>query len=181
MREDNELIQRCKEGNLEAFEMLVEKYRNQAVNIAYSLLGCRADGEDVAQESFIKIYRSIGGFKEQSKFSTWLYRIVVNTAYDFLRRKKQPLVSLDDIEYVPSVLPKDTELQGSKELINEALASVPFEYRSVLILREIEGLSYKEISEALKISIGTVESRIFRGRAMLKDFLIKKGVFKNEL
>ncbi len=181
MREDIELIQRCKEGDLEAFEMLVKKYRNEAVNIAYSLLGCRADGEDVAQESFIKIYHNIGGFKEESKFSTWLYRIVVNTAYDFLRRKKYAPISLDDIKYTPSVLLKETEFQSNNELINEALTEIPFEYRSALILREIEGLSYKEIAEALKISIGTVESRIFRGRAMLKDFLIKKGVFKNGL
>lgn len=161
--------------------MLVKKYRGEAVNIAYSLLGCRADGEDVAQESFIKIYRNIGGFKEKSKFSTWLYRIVVNTACDFLRRKKNAPISLDDIKYTPSVLPKERESQGNKELINEALAKIPFEYRSALILKEIEGLSYKEIAEALKISIGTVESRIFRGRAMLKDFLIKKGAFKNGL
>ncbi len=181
MREDGELIQRCKEGDLEAFEMLVKKYRNEAVNIAYSLLGCRADGEDVAQESFIKIYRNIGGFKEKSKFSTWLYRIVVNTAYDFLRRKKDTPISLDEINCAPSVLPKEPESQSNKELINELLTKIPFEYRSALILREIEGLSYKETAETLKISIGTVESRIFRGRAMLKGLLIKKGVLKNEL
>jgi len=181
MREDIELIQRCKEGDLEAFEMLVKEYRNQAVNVAYSLLGCRAEGEDAAQEAFIKIYRGIGGFKEESKFSTWLYRIVVNTVYDFLRRKKHAPISLEDIKYEPSVLSKETEFQDSKELINEALTRLSFKYRSVLILREIEGLAYKEIAEVLKISIGTVESRVFRGRALLKDFLRKKGVFKDEL
>ncbi len=180
MSEDIELIQRCKEGDLEAFEMLVKKYQNQAVNIAYSLLGCRLDAEDAAQESFIKIYRNIGGFKEESKFFTWLYRIVVNTAYDFLRQKKHTPISLDDddIKYTLSVLPKETEFQSSQELLNAALAKLPFEYRSVLILREIEGVSYQEIAETLKISIGTVESRLFRGRAMLKGFLLKKGVLK---
>ncbi len=181
MREDIELIQRCKKGDLEVFEMLVKKYRNRAVNIAYSLLGCRADGEDVAQEAFIKIYRKIGGFKEKSSFSTWLYRIVVNTAYDFLRRKKHAPIPLDDIKYTPSVPAQETEFLNSKELINEALEKLPFKYRAALILREIEGLSYKDIAETLKISTGTVESRIFRGRAMLKDFLLKKGEFKNEL
>ncbi len=181
MKEDHELIQRCKNGDVEAFEMLVKKYHNQAINIAYSLLGNQADGEDIAQESFIKIYRGIGGFKEESSFSTWLYRIVVNTAYDFLRRKKHTPVSLDNLKYSPSVPPQETEFLGSKELINDALAKIPFEYRAALILRELEGLSYKEIAETLKISIGTVESRISRGRAMLKDFLLKKGEFKNEL
>ncbi len=183
MSEDIELIQRCKAGAWEAFEMLVKKYQNQAINIAYSLLGSRPDSEDVAQESFIKIYRNISGFKEESRFSTWLYRIVINTAYDFLRRRKHPPLSLDndDIKHAPFVLPQETEFQSNQELLNEALAKLPFEYRSVLILREVEGVSYQQIAEALKISIGTVESRLFRGRAMLKEFLLKKGAFKSEL
>lgn len=181
MNEDVELIQKFKNGQLQAFQMLVKKYQNTAINIAYSLVNNRQDAEDIAQESFIKVYRSIDSFKAEAQFSSWLYRIIVNTAYDFLRRKKHIPVSSSDIEYMSAVDPKGTEDPCIKELIRDALIEIPFEYRSALVLREIEGLSYEEIARALKISIGTVESRIFRGRTMLKDILIKKGVLKNEV
>jgi len=179
MNEDNKLIQRFKNGELEAFEMLVKKYQNTAINIAYSLIGNRADAEDIAQESFIKVYRNINSFREEAKFSSWLYRIVVNNAYDFLRHKKDT-VALDEIGDISSGL-KESEDVLTKELIKDALAKIPFEYRSTLTLREIQGLSYEEIAQVLKIGIGTVESRLFRGRTMLKDILIKKGVLENEV
>ncbi len=159
--------------------MLVKKYQNIAVNIAYSLTRNRMDAEDAAQESFLKIYGSINSFRGDSKFSSWLYRIVVNKAYDLLRKRKHT-VQLDEISEISSeTKPFGAELM--KQLISDCLALIPFEYRSALTLRDMQGLSYEEIAQVLNISVGTVESRIFRGRRMLKEILMKKGVLKDEM
>ena len=161
--------------------MLVKKYENLVTNVVYGLTGNRHDAEDLAQDVFMKVYHNINSFKGESKFSSWLYRVTVNSAYDALRRNKHKPVSLDEFENFDIA---DTKERGdllAKELIQQALTKIPYEYRVTLVLKEIEGLSYQEIAESLKISIGTVESRIFRGRAMLKDILARKGVVKNEL
>lgn len=181
MKEDGELVQRFKNGELEAFEMLVKKYQITAVNIAYPLLNNRHDAEDIAQEAFIKVYQGIDSFRQDAQFSSWLYRIVVNTAYDFLRRKRYKAVSLDEIDYASVASPEKEEDFSAQELIRTALLKIPFAYRSALVLREIVGLSYAEIAQTLKINIGTVESRIYRARALLKKILLEKGGLKNEL
>ena len=179
MTEDSVLVQRFKKGDPEAFEMLVKKYQNIAVNIAYSFTRNRMDAEDAAQESFLKIYGSINSFRGDSKFSSWLYRIVVNKAYDLLRKRKHT-VQLDEISEISSET-KPSEAELMKQLISDCLALIPFQYRSALTLRDMQGLSYEEIAQVLNISVGTVESRIFRGRRMLKEILMKKGVLKDEM
>jgi RNA polymerase sigma-70 factor (ECF subfamily) len=176
MEEDLGLIERFKEGALEGFEMLVKKYHNRVVNIAYSLVGNLSDAEDIAQETFIKVYHSLNTFKAQAKFSSWLYRITMNTAYDLLRRNKHKAAQLDDIDLSGISDKKDPADILSREVIQDALDKLPYNFRSTLVLREIEGLSYEEISQALNISIGTVESRISRARCMLKKILIKRGI-----
>jgi RNA polymerase sigma-70 factor (ECF subfamily) len=181
MDQDLELIAKFKSGDLGGFEMLVKKYQNMVVNVVYSLTANRHDAEDIAQDVFMKVYHNISSFRAEAKFSSWLYRIAVNTSYDYLRRNKLKPVSIDEFENFDIA---DTRQNGdllAQELVQQALTKIPYEYRSALVLKEIEGLSYQEIAEALKISIGTVESRIFRGRQMLKDILSKKGVFKNEM
>ena len=181
MDQDLELINQFKAGDLGGFEMLVKKYQNRAINIAYALNHNVANAQDIAQEVFLKIYNNIGSFRGQSKFSSWFYRIVVNTSYDFLRRNRNKNISIDD-ESCPEIADsRKCEDSLAKELVKEVLEKVPFEYRSAIVLKEIEGLSYQEIADTLKISIGTVESRIFRARKMMKDILVKKGVFANEL
>lgn len=181
MDQDLELIERFKSGDLGGFEMLVKKYQNMTVNVACGLVGNLHDADDVAQEAFLKVYHNIDSFRAQSKFSSWLYRITVNCAYDHLRKHKQKAVSLDSFENFDIPDTKESGDILAKELVQAALQRIPYEYRSALVLKELEGLSYQEIAEALKISIGTVESRIFRGRSMLKDILTKKGVLKNEM
>ena len=96
MEDDLGLIERFKQGALEGFEMLVKKYHNRVINIAYSLAGNVHDAEDIAQETFIKVYHSLNTFKAQAKFSSWLYRITMNTAYDLLRRNKYKTVLMSD-------------------------------------------------------------------------------------
>ena len=176
MDQDLELINRFKNGDSGGFEMLVKKYHNRVINIVYSLTRNKTDAEDIAQEVFLKIYFELDNFKAQAKFSSWFYRITVNSTYDFLRRQKHRLASLEDNDYTN--IPDKTKTPDilAQELIQEALKNIPFEFRCAIILREIEGLSYEEISQALKISLGTVESRIYRAREMLKNILIQKGV-----
>lgn len=179
MDEDLEYIKRFREGDLGGFEMLVKKYQNRALNIAYSLALNLSSAQDIVQEAFIKIYNNISSFRNEAKFSSWLYRIVVNCSYDYLRKNKNQAFPIDDALLLSLADDSNPPDPLAKELVDWALSRVPFKYRSVIVLREIEGLSYGDISRVLKIGIGTVESRLFRGRQLLKESLIKKGVFKD--
>lgn len=181
MDEDLGYITRFKSKDLGGFEMLVKKYQGRALNIAYSLTSNLSSAQDIAQEVFIKIYNSLQSFRAESKFSSWFYRIVVNSAYDFLRKNKYQPISLEDPACHGLFLIEKNPDPLAKELVEWALSKVPFKYRSALILREIEGLSYGDISKALGIGVGTVESRIFRGRKILKNILLEKGVLKDAL
>jgi len=178
INEDSLYIERFLGGEVEGFEMLVRKYQDRVLNIVYSLLGQDRESEDIAQEVFLKVYHNIGSFRQRSQFSTWLYRIVVNTAYDFLRKRKN---FVSDGTVAEETLatddgPADTLLKKEREaMLEQALANIPLKYRSALVLKDIEGLSYSQISEVLGCSIGTVESRIYRGRQFLKEYLFKLG------
>lgn len=176
MDQDRELILSFRGGNEEAFDMLVKKYHSRAINIAFSLLANLTDAEDVAQEVFFNIYRKLKDFRMDSSFPTWLYRIVVNSSYDLMRKRKVGHIPLDDValELIPAVEDKSDYLK--KEVIKAALEGLPFQYRSAIVLREMEGLSYAQIAKILNTNIGTVESRIFRARQMLKEVFLKKGV-----
>lgn len=176
MNEDLELINKFKAGQMEGFEMLVRKYRSRLINIANSITGNASDAEDIAQEAFLKIYHNLKGFRNQAKFSSWLYRITLNAAYDHLRKNKHKNTSLDEMDYSRVADNKTSEDILAKETLQKALDKVPFDFRSALVLKEIEGLSYEEISQALKIRLGTVESRIFRARTMLKNLLRRKEI-----
>jgi RNA polymerase sigma-70 factor (ECF subfamily) len=182
MDHDSGFIERFNSGDLEGFKMLVKKYQNTALNIAYSFTLNTTDAQDIAQEAFLKVYHNLKGFRGESKFSSWLYRIVANCAYDFLRKNKRNVISLDELPaYAEISAPENREDPLLKNLFKWALLKIPLEYRSVLVLRELEGLSYQDISRALKINIGTVESRLSRARSALKEVLLKKGVLKNEV
>lgn len=154
--------------------MLVRKYHNRIINIANSLSGNAADAEDIAQEAFLKVYHNLKDFRNQARFSSWLYRITLNTAYDHLRKNKRKTASLDELDYSRIPDNKNSEDILAKETLRKALDKIPFDFRSALILKEIEGLSYEEIAQTLKIRLGTVESRIFRARRMLKNLLTPK-------
>lgn len=185
---ETELIALCKKGDRNAFNELVLMHQNRIMNIAFGMLSNTDDAADAAQEVFIKVFRNIGGFKEQSSFSTWIYRVTVNVCNDILRKNsRHKTVSLnmhfDDEEHEFDI--KDTsmtpdELVHTAEIQNEvryAVSKLKPEYKAVITLYDIEGLPYDKISEILKIPMGTVKSRLSRARTALKKELTKKRNF----
>jgi RNA polymerase sigma-70 factor (ECF subfamily) len=181
---DWELVRRCKEGDRQASRELVERYQRRVVAIALGMLHDREDALEVSQEAFAKVFTNIQQFKEESSFYTWLYRIVVNLAIDRQRqRSRQPLLERNDqeegdsyrIDAIPDAASADPyEQVKDKELgerIRAALAELTPAHKAVILLREVEGLSYEEISEVLQCSRGTVMSRLHYARKRLQSRL----------
>ncbi|MFH1245023.1 MAG: sigma-70 family RNA polymerase sigma factor [Candidatus Omnitrophota bacterium] len=180
--EDDILIERYLNGEEEGFTMLVQKYQERVLNIVHSLNGAVSGAEDIAQEVFVKVYKNLAYFNKKCQFSTWLYRITVNTAYNYFKREKR-YTSLDNFPDIDDGTAQKTrdklEAQEKQQWINKALEKLPFKFRSVVVLKDLEGLSYKDIAQTLGCRIGTVESRLFRARQMLKTTLspiLEKGV-----
>jgi len=168
-------------GDPDAFETLVRRYQTRVVNYALAIVRDTGEAEDVAQETFIRAHRSLGRFRRESSFKTWLYTIATNTARSALdrraRRKRVADQSLDDdtqaqrAERVPSPGPDVETALVAREAIDSALATLSEELRVAVVLRDVEGLDYKEIAEVTDVPIGTVESRIFRARRQLQTLL----------
>ncbi len=180
MLTDEALIEQARAGGSEALEQLLERHERNIYHIALRTLGNRDDAMDMAQEAIIKIVRSIRGFKSDSTFKVWAYRITVNACLDELRkRKKRKTISLDAyLEASGREIPDTAEAPETrlicadlKVTLEKAIADLPEEYRAALVLRDITGLSYQEVAEALNISLGTVKSRLNRARNILKDKL----------
>ena len=181
------IVQRVLEGDTNAFEELVLEYEKKVYNVALRMLNNSEDAADMTQEAFIKAYNSLSGFRGDSKFSVWLTRIVSNLCLDFMRsRNRRPTVSLSmededgedvqlDIADTSQSPEQLLERSLTRESVRRGLQSLPEDYREILLLREIQGLSYDEIAAALDIEVGTVKSRIFRGRKKLCESLIKDG------
>lgn len=175
---DEELIAAFLEGDQSAFEELVRRYETQVFNLAYRILGNRTDALDVSQEVFILLFRKLGTFRSESRFSTWLYRVATNACRDYTRKKRYHL-SLssradEDMPEWEEMLPGDEEnpddLLISAELqgrVRAAIRELPIKFREVVFLHDIEGYNYNEISEILGISLGTVKSRLNRARHRL--------------
>jgi len=178
------LVQKCKQGDVEAFEVILKIYEKKIYNFAYRMLGDKEDAMDTTQEVFIKVYKSINTFKGNSSFSTWLFKIAKNVCIDYLRKNgKARICSLDktikidgeeikketpDTSNLPEEIIKRKELQ---RVVHKAIARLPEKYKAAIILRDLQNFSYKEIAEILNCSIGTVKSRIGRGRKELKNIL----------
>lgn len=191
---ENRLIKEAKSGSVEAFEELIKQCQKKVFNIAYKMTGNYDDANELAQEAFIRAYKSINKFKGDSLFSTWIYRITTNVCLDELRkRKNQKVISLDeDIKYndeevkqqIKDESPGPEKILEKKEingLIRECIESLPPDYKTVIILRDIEGFSYEEISKIVNCPEGTVKSRINRARKTLRDiFKNKKELFNEE-
>jgi len=184
---EKHLLERAKKGDIAAFELLVEGYQKKAFNIAYRMLGNYDDANDLVQETFIRIFKSIKNFKEQSSFSTWVYRITTNVCLDELRkRKNKNFVSIDeDIKLDDSDVkrqiesdaptPEETlERKEIKKIVGDAIGELSEEHRLVVVLRDIQGFSYEEIARITKCPEGTVKSRINRARQALKEVLKTK-------
>ena len=181
------IVRKVLGGDANAFETLVLEYEKNVYNIALRMTGNSEDAADMTQEAFIKAYNSLQSFRGDSKFSVWLYRIVSNVCLDFLRSKnRRPTVSLsvEDDDGEDTQLDVADESQSpdllldrklTRESVRRGLDSLPPDYRQILLLREIQGLSYDEIAQALGLEVGTVKSRIFRARKRLCNFLIDDG------
>lgn len=185
--QEAQIVQRVLRGDVNAFEKLVLEYEKSVYGITQRMTGNAEDAADMTQETFIKAYNSLASFRGDSKFSVWLYRIATNVCLDFLRsRGRKPTVSLsvedDDGEEVQldiadeSQSPEQLLERGlTRDAVRRGLDSLSPEYRQILLLREIQGLSYEEIAVALTLEVGTVKSRIFRARKRLCAFLVKDG------
>lgn len=185
-RSDRELVRASRQGDKEAFRELVERYQRKIVSVALGMVHNREDALEIAQETFVKAYESLGNFKGDSSFYTWIYRIVVNLAIDFQRReRRRPTVGLEDqslggsgegydIPAKEETLTDPFEQTHAREIggrVAEAVNELTPDHKAVILLREVEGLSYDEISRVMQCSKGTVMSRLHYARKKLQKKL----------
>jgi RNA polymerase sigma-70 factor (ECF subfamily) len=184
-----QIISAVLSGDTDAFEALVLENRRQVYNLALKMTKNEQDAYDLSQEAFLKAFRSLDKFRGDSKFSVWLYRLTSNLCLDFLRaQKRREKVSLsyenDEDEQQELEIPDERfsperilEQNNLRESISSALDALPEDYRSIIVMREMDGLSYDEISARTGLELGTVKSRIFRARKKLCALLSKDGNF----
>jgi RNA polymerase sigma-70 factor, ECF subfamily len=183
-RDEAELVSELQAGSESAFDYLVTHFHASVYNLVHGILGDAADAADVTQEVFLRVFRGIGGFRSSSSLKTWIYRVSVRQALNHRRwcwrhHRMQVSIDADGEETFPGIELKDGEATPFEQFamhevqarVRGALAAVPPVFRSAVILRDLEGLSYEEVAEVLEISVGTVKSRILRGRRMLKELL----------
>ena len=178
-------IEAAKGGDPDAFEALVRAYEKRVFALTLRLCGNPEDAEEAAQEAFLSAWRGLASFRGDASFSTWLYRLTSNACMDLLRRERRggACLSLDDEELNvdapdPGESPQEAaERTELRHAIEEGLRTLPPDYRAVLILRELHQLSYDEIARAVDADLGTVKSRISRGRKLLRKFLLETGNF----
>ena len=178
---DLSLVRRVKKGDYRAFDLLVLKYQSRVMATVFKYVKEKELAEDITQEAFVKSFKSIDSFREESSFYTWIYRIAVNTAKNYLisvKRREETLLSdfSGDDNYVPEKLDVDSpqdRLSASelRDLIFESLTTLGEETRTALSLREFDGLSYEQIAQIVNCPVGTVRSRIFRGREVIEEIV----------
>ena len=173
------LVKRAKSGDYQAFDLLVLKYQSRLISTAFKFVKDVQIAEDIVQDSFIKAFNALESFREDSSFYTWIYRITVNTSKNFLvsKKRKSELLNSDlseeasyEIEPVETYSPEDL-LQATqlKKVITETIDQLGEDTRTALTLRELDGLSYEQIAEVVNCPVGTVRSRIFRGREVIDE------------
>lgn len=181
MQSDELLLRRAQKGDAEAFEELMVAQESRMYAIALRMMGNREDAQDCAQEAMVRIYRAMGSFKGQSSLATWIYRITMNTCLDELRRRKvRKVTSLDTLVesgWSPTdkgETPEEYGLRSEKQtVLNDAIQSLPDDMRAAIVLRDIKGYTYDEIADILNANVGTIKSRISRGRERLREILSK--------
>ena len=189
---DADLVRLCQAGDTAAFDQLVVRYRTRIFGMIYNMVHSEQDAWDLAQDSFLKAWKSIGRFRGQSSFYTWIYRIVMNVTIDWLRKKQikaggaefDDSIQLKEVDPASKTSPKPdalpSERMEQKEIrseIDKAIAQLSPEHRAVILMKEIDGMQYHEIAEALGCSIGTVMSRLFYARKKLQNLL--KDCYEN--
>ena len=176
---EEQLIHRAVKGDGAAFTELMTQHESRMYAVTLRMCANREDAQDCLQDAMLRVYRSIGGFKGQSSFSTWVYRITMNTCLDELRRRKTRNASSLDTMLEGGWSPTDGENGPEKQavaseqrrVLNSAIADLPEDMRSAIVLRDVQGFSYEEIAEMLEVNIGTIKSRISRGREKLRQIL----------
>ncbi|MBR4110118.1 MAG: sigma-70 family RNA polymerase sigma factor [Clostridia bacterium] len=188
MIDEKILISKAKEGDNKAFEEIISLYEKRVFSTIYYMVKNENEVEDIAQEVFIKIYRNLKNFKEESSLYTWIYRITINVCIDELKKKKNVVyidekletadgemeIQLEDTAKGPEHLAEDEEL---KQKITNCIRKLPIDQRTMIVLRDIKGFTYMEIAEMTKINLGTVKSKINRARTALKQILEEDGTF----
>lgn len=190
-RSESKLLKQAKAGDSEAFAGIVELYLPKIFSLCVKLTGNKEDAEDCVQESFIKVWTSLGDFRENSSLYTWIYRIAANTCNDYLRKKsRHPVLSLEgdgtESDDAPLAHIKDERPLPDEQLVKAEsaehvrmlLLELPDNMREVLILRDLQQLSYREISKAIDVTEGTVKSRLFRARHEMMKLLEKRELFE---
>jgi len=188
--EDRALVERVQAGDKEAFRTLVERHQRRAFSIAMALVRDENDARELVQDAFLRVYKNIGGFQGQSSFFTWLYRIITNLSIDLIRKPGRQVAELDEsrvtdsedagpskdfpfLSRIDGSDPADVVRRGEIALrLREALAALPDYHRGVILMREVEGLSYEEMAQAMKVSKGTIMSRLFHARQKLQKALV---------
>ena len=187
--EDAQRVSLCKNGDVDAFEVLVKKHQKRMLNIAYRMIGSYEDACEVVQDAFVSAFKGINNFEERARFSTWLYTIVINLSRNRLKQLRiksyredsslnNPVltndsqITVEPVSDEPSILEK-LEKRDVQQKVQECIHALDNESREVIVLRDIQDFSYDEISDMLKIPEGTVKSRLFRARDSLKDCLKK--------
>ncbi len=178
---DEQLIARFQQGDLQAFDILVRRYKDQLLNYVYRFVGNRSDAEDIVQETFLRVYKNKHYYKEIAKFSTWIYTIAGNLAKTELRRRKRRKIfsvsnfvnDEKDFDIPDAERSPEQQVDGSlkDDIIQKAIEKLPPKFKEVILLRDVQGFSYEEISQILGIPLGTVKSRVNRGRLKLQEDL----------
>jgi RNA polymerase sigma-70 factor (ECF subfamily) len=181
--DETELLERARNGDSQAFGALVERYQRRVVGVAQAVVHNQDDAVELAQETFVRAYENLSKFESRSSFSTWLYRIAANLAIDFRRREgRHQVLRGEDAETEISRIPsprgdsyQETARTELSQRINGALKELTSEHRAVILLREVEGLSYDEISDVLHVPRGTVMSRLHYARSRMREILKDLG------
>jgi RNA polymerase sigma-70 factor, ECF subfamily len=183
---DEELVARSRGGDLDSFNQLVLRWERPIYALAYRVIGREEDARDVAQETFLRAFRALSGFKGQAKFSSWLYRITLNLCRDWIRRERRAPVAqapegVDLIELASEAEPVESieDLVARRELgraVAKAMAMLPEEQRTSIVLKEYHGLTFQEIADLLDCPLSTVKTRLYQGLGVLRKQLAHAGV-----
>jgi RNA polymerase sigma-70 factor (ECF subfamily) len=190
------LVRACKEGDQTAFNMLVWRWEKPLFNFTYKYVGDAHLAQDLVQETFVRMLKSIQGYEHRGAFSTWLYRIAVNLCKDHFRKKKLPMISLHDYYttasgekvYVQDRVPDDGAQSDEamaashrEELVRRLIAGLPEQQRIVILMKEYQALTFREIAEILEVPAGTVKARLYRGLRTMREQLERSGITEAEL
>lgn len=182
---DEDLVVAFQSGDIPAFDQLVRRWDRKIQGVIYRIVGNHDEARDLSQEAFLKAYRALGTFKQEARFSSWLYQIAINATRDRLRRRRRRTdLSLDDVEEraenaLRAAGPSALDLIESNDLsrvVAAAMAALPEEQREVVILKEYEGLTFPEIAETLDVPLSTVKTRLYRGLGQLRVRLERQGI-----